>query len=614
MRKIYFLFLLLSSGLTFGQTEIFNLSGGGTFPAGWVDTNNVTTNLIDRTSYYLIDAGAPSDVIESATYDLSAYSSAQLRFNIRSFGSGTHNSAYTEISYDNGATYAETDTSPITTTTYTTHTINLASVSNQVKIRFSTQAATGRGIRFQNIILEATGTDPDLTFTAPTDGTVFASGTASVNININVVNFMVDALPSAGGTGDGHIHWTINTNGGGAVSQPMKYDTNTESIAVVDGSSYVVEMTLVDNTHNPIVPAVTKSVSFSVAYPCDLQLGSITTTCDTETAGVDTYTTTIAFTGGGTSTYTINTGGTGIVGGDNPSSVASGNITITNVNEGTDFSVNVTGDSSNSSCNINRNITSPVCIAASCSPVGSIIVTEIMKNPNAVTDANGEYFEVYNTTGAPIDMQGWIISDADTESHTIASSVVVPAMGYAVFGINSNFGTNGGVTVNYQYSGFNLANGSDEVQLECPATTIIDAVAYTDATFPDTAGVAMELDPNTFNSADNDNGANWGDSATDIGAGPDKGTPGAVNNPVLSIANNVIEGFTIYPNPSDIGYVNILTASNDIKDVTIYDLLGKQVINQTTNSQINISSLQTGVYVIKVEQNNKVATKRLIVK
>src|SRR5690554_4671833 len=94
------IFCFVLSG--FGQTEIFNLDGGGTFPAGWTGTNNVTANAIDRGSYYLVDAGDPGDFIETASYNLSAYTSATFDVDITSFGSGTHRSLLVEVSTNGG--------------------------------------------------------------------------------------------------------------------------------------------------------------------------------------------------------------------------------------------------------------------------------------------------------------------------------------------------------------------------------------------------------------------------------------------------------------------------------------------------------------------------------
>lgn len=455
---------------------------------------------------------------------------------------------------------------------------------------------------------------PSLTISAPTDMAVLPSGITNATISMSTNNFTVDVLPGSGGTGDGHIHWTLDTNSGGPVAQPMKYDTNDIMLPVVDGSSYVIVMTLVDNMHIPIVPAVTETVNFSVAYPCDLQLTTITTTCDAQTAGVDTYTTTIDFTGGNTSTYVIDTAANGAVSGDNPNTNATGQIIITGSTEGTDLALTVTGDPMNSSCTIVRNVTSPVCVPVICQPVGSIIITEIMKNSVAVDDAFGEYFEVYNTTGASIDMQGWVISDADSDSHTITTSVVVPSMGYVVFGRNETFAVNGGVTVAYQYSGIFMSNGADEVQIECSGT-IIDAVAYTDGAFPDTAGVSMELSTNAYTSVANNEGANWASAISTFGSG-DSGTPGAVNDnsAPLGIADNKIEGFKIFPNPTNGSFITITTANNTPKNVQVYDMLGKKVIDQEVVTKLNIATLQTGIYIVKVSENNLSVTKRLIVK
>jgi len=105
---------------------------------------------------------------------------------------------------------------------------------------------------------------------------------------------------------------------------------------------------------------------------------------------------------------------------------------------------------------------------------GDIIITEIMQNPAAVPDDKGEWFEIYNTTGSAININGWIIKDNDTDSHTIdnGGSLSVSAYGFLVLGRNGDSGQNGGYTCDYEYSGFLLANGDDEVILMEGATEI----------------------------------------------------------------------------------------------------------------------------------------------
>ena len=450
---------------------------------------------------------------------------------------------------------------------------------------------------------------PALTITSPSNNQEFASGTTSVTLSVTVDNFVVDQTPENGGSGDGHIHWTLDGN-----SQPMKYDTLDETIDVVDGGSHTVTMFLVDNNHQAISPEVSQTVSFSIAFPCDLQIGTITETCDANTSGVDTYTTTLDFTGGGTSQYTISTtNNVGTIGGDDPSSVESGTITISGVSEGTNYTVNFLGDSSNSSCDFNRSITSPSCSGSvTCANVGDVIFTEIMQNPSAVGDSNGEYVEIYNTTDSTIDLEGWVIKDdaTTTEAHTI-TNLTIPANGYAVLGNNSDSSTNGGYTNNHQYNGVYLGNGTDGIILECSGT-VIDQVIWDDgATFPDPNGKSMELKTNKYTSTDNDDGANWYEATASFGDG-DSGTPGAQNSlSVLSITNNYFE---MYPNPTNSGFVTIKSNQMGAVQAQVFDLLGKEVINTGVNDErMDVSNLNAGVYVVKLTQNKNTTTKKLIV-
>ena len=53
---------------------------------------------------------------------------------------------------------------------------------------------------------------------------------------------------------------------------------------------------------------------------------------------------------------------------------------------------------------------------------GDVVINEIIQNPAAVADAAGEWFELYNATGAAIDINGWTIADAGTDSHIITNN------------------------------------------------------------------------------------------------------------------------------------------------------------------------------------------------
>ncbi len=84
---------------------------------------------------------------------------------------------------------------------------------------------------------------------------------------------------------------------------------------------------------------------------------------------------------------------------------------------------------------------------------------------------------------------------------------------------------------------------------------------------------------------------------------------------VLGIGKQqLVDGFALYPNPVRGGSVSILSRSNTVKNITIFDIIGKQVYQKTTTAtQLNISQLKTGMYFVKVVQDGKIATRKLVV-
>lgn len=76
-----------------------------------------------------------------------------------------------------------------------------------------------------------------------------------------------------------------------------------------------------------------------------------------------------------------------------------------------------------------------------------------------------------------------------------------------------------------------------------------------------------------------------------------------------------IEGLNFYPNPVSNGKIYITSKSTQDKEITIFDVLGKKVIQTVLNSkELNISTLSPGVYIIKIREGEATATRKLIVK
>lgn len=70
----------------------------------------------------------------------------------------------------------------------------------------------------------------------------------------------------------------------------------------------------------------------------------------------------------------------------------------------------------------------------------------------------------------------------------------------------------------------------------------------------------------------------------------------------LSISENENNSYQIYPNPtSGILYIE---SKHPILNISAYNLLGQQIQAKTENNQIDLSEIQNGIYLIKVEDLN----------
>lgn len=81
--------------------------------------------------------------------------------------------------------------------------------------------------------------------------------------------------------------------------------------------------------------------------------------------------------------------------------------------------------------------------------------------------------------------------------------------------------------------------------------------------------------------------------------------------------NMQIEELSFYPNPVSNGKIYISSKSSLSKEIIIYDVLGKKVLqaNLSINAkEVNVSSLSPGVYIIKIKEGEATATRKLIVK
>lgn len=166
---------------------------------------------------------------------------------------------------------------------------------------------------------------------------------------------------------------------------------------------------------------------------------------------------------------------------------------------------------------------------------GDIVINEFMADPNAVNDTDGEWVEIANTTGSTININGWTLQDDGSDSHTINNGgpLNVAPNDYVVLCRNATSAANGGVTCNYQYSSFLIANDGDEIVLKDDGGQEIARRNYTSSS-PGKSSfyVPSAKPPASGYFTDNNTDSQWAntDNAPEntYGSG-DYGTPGAKN-------------------------------------------------------------------------------------
>lgn len=377
---------------------------------------------------------------------------------------------------------------------------------------------------------------PILSITSPANGSTVTS--PDVDIELNVLNFVVG---TSGSGADGHIHYSVD--GGSTV---MKYDTDPIELTGLADGSHTVDLELVDNSHNSLDPAVTASVTFTVA--------SVQTVANLGELRAGTV----------GNVYQV-----------------TGEVIVTFV----------TGSSRNQL--FIEDATAGMLID---DPSGTI--TTAFSEGDGITGLEGQLGEYAGVLQ--------FVPSVDPGAASSTGNIITPQV----------------VTIN------DLTNDIDTYESEL--------VTINDVTFEDGDGSATFASGTNYNISDstggpfvfrtsypNDNMVGeeipTGAITITVIAGEFNGTPQVYpRNPdeVLSvdqIQSNV--SFGLYPNPTSTGFVNISSSNSDTISVAVYDVLGKQVLSsKVIDNTLNVSNLNSGVYILKITQGNASTTKKLVIK
>ncbi len=390
---------------------------------------------------------------------------------------------------------------------------------------------------------------------------------------------------------------------------------------------------------------------------CTLSLGIGTAACDISTLGLDTYTATIPYTGGGSGSYVITpSSGTLSLTGDNPNSVAAGNIIITGVTEGTNLTVNIV----NGPCPYQSNITSPECKSVNTLPyqesfpytVGGSLNTEqkwslvntgdniliasgsmaypgITATGNSITfvGTGGESRSLFTSTNTGYVYASMIVTASDLTNVTTDLANTY----FALFTDNTGASTNARVWIRKNGTQYQYGLGSGTAPTDWD-TTLYNAgdVQYVVLSYDFTGNtLSLFINPTIGGSAAPTVAVTPATAFANLGGFMFR-QDGATNTPTitadelridatpnftLGTQQNEIIGLKVYPNPVSNGTLFIETSANAEKTVAIFDVLGKQVLKTTTsNNAINVASLHTGVYIVNITEEGKTASRKLVIK
>jgi hypothetical protein len=83
----------------------------------------------------------------------------------------------------------------------------------------------------------------------------------------------------------------------------------------------------------------------------------------------------------------------------------------------------------------------------------------------------------------------------------------------------------------------------------------------------------------------------------------------------LGVNNRQLIGFSFSPNPVRDGLVTIKSQNSSIKNITLFDMLGRSVLQTKLNSDVlDVRAIKSGLYLLQVSIGDRASTSKLIIK
>lgn len=251
---------------------------------------------------------------------------------------------------------------------------------------------------------------------------------------------------------------------------------------------------------------------------------------------------------------------------------------------------------------------------------GSAVANELFISEYVEGSSNNKAIEIVNLTDNMVDLSSYNLrrqangngdwsTRFDLSGMLDSGEVVVIINGSAADAtliaeadivVPNNAGTNFGEPLNF--------NGNDPVGL-FKDEVLLDIIGVFDAggaNFAQNTTLRRKPNvssPNTTFDETNEWDSYPVDTVDDIG----------MHTTTLSSDSYLWDGLSIYPNPTSLNYIYVRN-STDVK-VEVYNLIGKKVLQKNvsiTNSQIDISSLSSGMYLMRISDQQNSTTRKII--
>jgi hypothetical protein len=152
---------------------------------------------------------------------------------------------------------------------------------------------------------------------------------------------------------------------------------------------------------------------------------------------------------------------------------------------------------------------------------GDLVITELMIDPKALTDAEGEWIELYNATDSMLELRDCQLDDGDDSLHEIPPVLVEPGA-YFTIAREAEPGFHADLVVP-----LSLTNRADSVAVVCQGHEI-DRVSYDEAEdFAIKPGASLALDSEQLDAHANDSASAWCEGHDAYAE--DLGSPGLAN-------------------------------------------------------------------------------------